>query len=181
MFRIWVDILKNKKNSILWLFADNNLTKINLKNEFSKFGLDPELLVFADPINHSEHLARHSMADLFVDTFPYTGHTTVSDALWTGLPLVTKIGNSFASRVSASLLNALNVGELITKTDEEYKKLIIDLSNNQHKLLKIKNKIINNISTEPLFNSKLYTENIEKAYKTTYENYFKNKKINIKV
>jgi len=181
MFNIWIDILKNKKNSILWLFADNNLTKINLKKEFTKLGLDPKLLVFADPVNHSEHLARHSMADLFMDTFPYTGHTTVSDALWTGLPLVTKMGNSFASRVSASLLNALNVGELITKTDEEYKKLIIDLSNNQHKLLKIKDKIISNISTEPLFNSKLYTKNIEKAYKTTYENYFKNKKINIKI
>jgi len=113
------------------------------------------------------------LADLFIDTYPVPGHTTTSDALWTGLPVVTKIGNSFCSRVSASILNALDMNELITKDDDEYKKLILKLSNDKNKLLKIKEKINKNILTKPLFNSKLYTENLEKAYHQVYSDYFK--------
>ena len=113
---------------------------------------------------HSEHLARLKLADLFLDTYPYTGHTTTSDALWTGLPVVTKIGNSFSSRVSSSILSAISLNELITNCDEEYKSLILNLSNDKNKLNKIKEKIIENIKTNPLFNSKLYTENLENAY-----------------
>ena len=90
MFGIWTDILKSNDNIVLWLFADNELTKENLKNEATKLKIDATRLIFADPISHSEHLARHKLADLYIDTFPYTGHTTASDALWTGLPLVTK-------------------------------------------------------------------------------------------
>jgi len=181
MLNIWVDILKQNENSILWLLADNDLTKSNLKNEITKLGIDVERLIFADQIDHSVHLARHKLADLFIDTFPIPGHTTVSDALWTGVPIVTKIGNSFASRVSASLLKALNVCELITKTDEEYKEKILSLSNDKNKLLKIKEKIIKNISIEPLFNSKLYTNNLEKAYINVYKNHLENNKNNYKV
>ena len=163
------------------LFADNDFTKKNLKNEFNTLGINDDRIIFANPTNHSEHLARHKFANLFIDTFPCTGHTTVSDALWTGLPVVTKIGNSFASRVSSSLLEALNIGELITKTDEEYKKMILELSNDQTKLLKIKEKISKNIFKEALFDSKLYTENLERAYNTIYENYSNNKKNDIQI
>ena len=173
MLRIWCDILKEKENSVIWLFADNEITKTNLKNEVSKLGINPDRLIFADPTNHSDHLARHRLADLFIDTYPVPGHTTTSDALWTGLPVVTKIGNSFCSRVSASILNALDMNELITKDDDEYKKLILKLSNDKNKLLKIKEKINKNILTKPLFNSKLYTENLEKAYRQVYSDYFK--------
>ena len=173
MLGIWCNILKEKENSVIWLFADNEITKTNLKNEASKFGINPDRLIFADPTNHLDHLARHSLADLFIDTYPVPGHTTTSDALWTGLPVVTKIGNSFCSRVSASILNALDLNELITKDDDEYKSLILKLSNDKNKLIQIKEKINQNISTKPLFNSKLYTENLEKAYRKVYEDYFK--------
>ena len=173
ILKIWCDILKEKENSVIWLFADNEITKTNLKNEVSKLGINPDRLIFADPTTHSDHLARHRLADLFIDTYPVPGHTTTSDALWAGLPVVTKIGNSFCSRVSASILNALDLNELITKDDDEYKKLIIKLSNDQNKLLKIKEKINKNIATKPLFNSKLYTENLEKAYHKVYDDYFK--------
>ena len=91
------------------------------------------------------------------------------------------MGNSFASRVSASLLNALNVSELVTKTDEEYKKKIIELSNDHNKLLKIREKISKNIFKEALFDSNLYTKNLEETYQIIYENYFTNKKIDIKI
>ena len=181
MLSIWAHILNSKKNSIIWLFADNDLTKINLKKEFNALGINAGRIIFANPTNHSNHLARHKFANLFIDTFPYTGHTTVSDALWTGLPVVTKMGNSFASRVSASLLNALNVSELVTKTDEEYKKMIIELSNDHNKLLKIREKISKNIFKEALFDSNLYTKNLEKTYQIIYENYFANKKIDIQI
>ena len=173
ILKIWCDILKEKENSVIWLFADNEITKTNLKNEVSKFKINPDRLIFADPTNHSDHLARHRLADLFIDTYPVPGHTTTSDALWAGLPVVTKIGNSFCSRVSASILNALDLNELITKDDDEYKKLIIKLSNDKNKLLKIKEKINKNIATKPLFNSRLYTENLEKAYHKVYDDYFK--------
>ena len=171
MLKIWSEILKQKENSIIWLFSDNEITKKNLKNEISKFGVNADRLIFADPIDHSDHLARHRLADLFVDSYPYTGHTTTSDALWTGLPVVTKIGNSFCSRVSSSILNALDLNELVTKNNDEYKNFIISLSNDNNKLKKIKEKLITNISSQPLFNSKLYTENLEKAYSKVYDNY----------
>ena len=164
MLNVWSDILKQKDNSIIWLFADNEITKKNLKDEFSKLGINSSRVVFADSTDHSNHLARHRLADLFLDTYPYTGHTTTSDALWTGLPVVTKIGNSFSSRVSSSILSAISLNELITNCDEEYKSLILNLSNDKNKLNKIKEKIIENIKTKPLFNSKLYTENLENAY-----------------
>ena len=164
MLNIWSDILKQKDNSIIWLFADNEITKKNLKDEFSKLGINSSRVVFADSTDHSNHLARHRLADLFLDTYPYTGHTTTSDALWTGLPVVAKIGNSFSSRVSSSILSAISLNELITNCDEEYKSLILNLSNDKNKLNKIKEKIIENIKTKPLFNSKLYTENLENAY-----------------
>ncbi len=174
MLNVWSDILKQKENSIIWLFADNEITKKNLKNEFSKLGINSNRVIFADPENHSNHLGRHRLADLFIDTYPYTGHTTTSDALWTGLPVVTKIGNSFSSRVSSSILSAINLNELITNSDEEYKNLILNLSNDKNKIKKIKEKIIENIKTQPLFNSKLYTENLEEAYYKVYKDKINN-------
>ena len=170
MLKIWSDILKQKENSIIWLFSDNEITKKNLRNEFLNLGINTDRLIFADPTTHSEHLARHRLADLFIDTYPYTGHTTTSDALWTGLPVVTKIGSSFCSRVSSSILNALDLNELITKNNDEYKNFILNLSNDKNKIKKIKEKLITNISKQPLFDSKLYTENLEKAYQKIYNN-----------
>jgi predicted O-linked N-acetylglucosamine transferase (SPINDLY family) len=122
----------------------------------------------------NEHLARQKVADLFIDTFPYTGHTTTSDALWVGLPVVTKIGKSFASRVSASLLNAIGLSVLVTNSEKEYEDLAIELATNSPKLKKIKNKLKYNKNTKLLFNTQIFARNIEKAYSSMYERYLKN-------
>jgi predicted O-linked N-acetylglucosamine transferase (SPINDLY family) len=120
--------------------------------------------VFADRVSLSEHLARHRQADLFLDTYPYNAHTTTSDALWAGLPVLTLMGRSFASRVAASLLNAIGLPELITTTQEEYEALAIDLALNSNKLTDIKNKLKANRLIAPLFDTPLFTKNIETAY-----------------
>ena len=108
-------------NSVLWLFKPNNRAEQNLRKEAELRGIEPERIIFADKLPHSEHLARHQHADLFIDTFNVNAHTTASDALWTGLPLVTKRGNQFASRVGASLLSAVGLPELITKPTKTMK------------------------------------------------------------
>lgn len=118
-----------------------------------------------------DHLARHKLADLFLDTSPYNAHTTCSDALWAGLAVLTLIGQSFASRVAASLLNAVNLPELITNTKEEYENLAIELATNPEKLKSIQEKLQKNRLTTPLFNTKIFTNHIEAAYEAMYDRY----------
>jgi predicted O-linked N-acetylglucosamine transferase (SPINDLY family) len=125
-------------------------------------------------MNHYDHLERLSHADLFIDTFNYNAHTTCSDALWSGVPVVTKKGNQFSSRVAASLLTSLGLEELITNTKNDYKDLILHLCFNSNKLLDIKKKLTKNILTFPLFNTKKYTENFETGLKKIYENRLNN-------
>ncbi len=170
-FRVWVRILNAVEGSVLWLLEDNPLATENLKKEALNHGLDTKKLVFAKRMSLPEHLARHRLADLFLDTFPYNAHTTASDALWVGLPIVTFMGESFASRVAASLLNAIGLPELITYTQEEYAALAIELAENPKKLVKIKLKLAKNRVTTPLFNTPLFTKNIEAAYSKMYERY----------
>ena len=171
IFDIWMRILKTVEGSVLWLLEDNSIAVQNLKKEAKKRKIDPERIIFAKRMSLADHFARHKCADLFIDTFPYGAHTTCSDSLWAGLPIVTLMGKSFASRVGSSLLNAINLEELITTTEKEYEKLIIELANNSYHLKKIRNKLHKNKSTEPLFNTKLYTKNIELAYTKIYEKY----------
>ena len=130
--------------------------------------------MFAERLPLSEHLARHRQADLFLDTFPYNAHTTTSDALWAELPVLTLMGQSFASRVAAGLLNAIGLPELITNTQEEYEALAIELATNPHKLADIKLKLAKNRLTTPLFDTPLFTKNLETAYIKMYERYHKN-------
>ena len=160
----WMRILKAVDGSVLWLFQDNTWAVDNLKKEFEKQGIAAERLVFAKRLPLSEHLARHRQADLFLDTFPCNAHTTTSDALWVGLPVLTLIGRSFASRVAASLLNAVGLPELITSTQEEYEALAIELAVSPNKLEDIKLKLANNLITTPLFDTLCFTKNIEAAY-----------------
>jgi predicted O-linked N-acetylglucosamine transferase (SPINDLY family) len=127
--------------------------------------------VFAERLPLPEHLARHRQADLFLDTFPCNAHTTTSDALWTGLPVLTLMGKSFASRVAASLLNAIGLPELITSTQEEYEALAIELATNPQKLTDIKLKLANNRLTTPLFDTPLFAKNLEAAYLKMVERY----------
>ena len=167
----WMRILKAVEGSVLWLFQDNSWAAENLKKEAENHGITSDRLVFAEPLLLAEHLARHRQADLFLDTTPYNAHTTASDALWTGLPVLTMMGQSFASRVAASLLNAIELSELITNTQEEYEALAIDLALNPTKLTNIKNKLANNRFTTPLFDTPLFAQNLETAYIKMMERY----------
>ena len=174
VFDVWMRLLERVENSVLWILSEDiNISK-NLKNETTKRGIDFNRIVFAERIKMNEHLARQKVADLFIDTFPYTGHTTASDALWVGLPVLTRIGKSFASRVSASLLNAIDLSELVTSSEKEYEDLAVEIAKNPTKLKEIKNKLKNNRSSKPLFNTQIFTRNIEKAYSLMYERYLKN-------
>jgi len=161
------------KNSVLWLFKSNQWAENNLKIEAEKRGVSPSRLIFAEKLPQDEHLARHKLADLFIDTFNYNAHTTASDALWAGLPVVTKMGKSFAARVAGSLLYAIDCPELITETKENYEALILELATNPQKLLKIKEKLEINRLSKPLFNTELYTADFEKVIKQVYDNYNK--------
>jgi len=173
-FTSWMRILKVIEGSVLWLFKDNTWAVENLKKEALKQGVDGQRLVFAERMPLPEHLARHRQADLFLDTLPYNAHTTCSDALWAGLPVLTLMGQSFASRVAASLLNAIDLPELITNTQEEYEALAIELAMNPQKLRDIKLKLARNRLTTPLFDTPLFTKNLEAAYIKMYERYHKN-------
>ena len=175
IFNIWMKLLNKVSGSVLWLFEENSIAAKNLRLEASKRGVDEKRIIFAKRLSSlAEHFARHKLADLFLDTFPYTAQTTCSDALWAGLPVLTRVGESFASRVSGSLLNAIDLDELITNTDEKYENIAIKLATNQNYMNKVKNKLEKNRLSKPLFNIKLYTKHIESAYKTTYERYNNN-------
>jgi protein O-GlcNAc transferase len=167
-FEGWMRILKAVEGSVLWLFQDNSWAVENLKKEAEKQGIAADRLVFAERLPLPEHLARHRQADLFLDTFPYNAHTTTSDALWTGLPVLTLMGKSFASRVAASLLNAVGLPELITSTQEKYEALAIELAMNPQKLEDIKLKLARNRLTTPLFDTPHFTKNLEAAYIEMY-------------
>lgn len=178
LFKIWLNILNKKSNSVLWLINDNSIAVQNLKNFAASNSVNPERIIFAERTNLSDHLARHVHADLFLDTFPYNAHTTASDSLWSGLPVLTCKGNSFASRVAASLLNSCGLFEFITTSFFDYEKKAILLANNPKLIQDSKNHLINNKSTLTLFDSKLYVKNIETAYSLIYEDYLKGKSPN---
>ncbi len=174
IFNLWTNILKKVPNSVLWLLDENNKSSKNIVNEAKFRDLNSDRIIFAKSLPMEEHLGRQKLADLFLDTFPYGAHTTCSDALWVGLPLITKKGESFASKVSSSLLNSIGLEELITESDDEYEKLAIDLASDRKRLNLIKKKLVQNIKFKPLFNTDLYTLNLEKAYKKVFENHIKN-------
>lgn len=168
----WSHILLEIGNSVLWISEGNQLFQTGLISEFERRGIESSRIVFARRENlMSDHLARYSLADLFLDTFPYNAHTTALDALKTGLPVLTRIGESFPSRVAASLLHAIGLPELITSTQSEYEALAIELAKNPEKLNAIKTKLAANRLTTPLFNTPLFTKNLEAAYLKMYERY----------
>ena len=149
----------------------NKLAEDNLRNEAKKRGVKPNRLVFADRLPLNEHLRRIKNADLFLDTFNFNAHTTASDALWAGLPVVTKIGKGFAARVAGSLLSSIELPELITTTEQDYEALALSLATNPVKLAKIKKKLDHNRHSAPLFDTETYTKNLEKAYTHAYQRY----------
>ena len=170
VFECWMRILKQIKGSVLWLIEDNTAAASNLRKEAVARGIGAERLVFARRMPLSDHLARHRLGDLFLDTLPYNAHTTGSDALWAGLPVLAQIGDTFAGRVAASLLRAIDLPELITRTKEEYERLAIELATHPTKLEAIKEKLANWLTT-PLFNTQTFTRHIESAYTVRHDRY----------
>jgi predicted O-linked N-acetylglucosamine transferase (SPINDLY family) len=171
VFDCWMRILHQINDSVLWLLEGNAIATSNLRKEAVARGISADRLVFAPHMPPPDHLARHRLADLFLDTLPYNAHTTASDALWAGLPVLTQIGETFAGRVAASLLNAIELPELITSTRQEYAELAIELAKNPEKLAAIKHRLSQNRLTKPLFNTQLFTRHIEQAYQAMYERY----------
>jgi predicted O-linked N-acetylglucosamine transferase (SPINDLY family) len=170
-FDRWMRVLNRVEHSVLWLLEDNALAANNLRKEAALRGISADRLIFAPRMPTPGHLARHRMADLFLDTLPCNAHTTANDALLAGLPVLTCTGETFASRVASSLLNAIGLPELITKTPEEYEALAIELATNRSRLEQIKEKLANNRLSTPLFDMRLYTRHIEAAYTAMYERY----------
>ena len=178
-FEIWMKLLQKIDNSILLLLETNDEMKKNLYFEAEKFKINDDRIVFLKKTIFEDHLSRHYLADLFLDTFNYNAHTTAVDALWTGLPIITKPGNSFSSRVCGSLLKFFDLDELILKNKDEYYNKALELAENPHKLKAIKNKIVKHRDSNKHFDPKNYTLNLEKAYKKIHsmrvnENKFEN-------
>ena len=171
----WSRILLGMEQSILWISENNESFKTGIKIEFKKRGIDSTRIIFAQRVElMADHLARYALADLFLDTHPYNAHTTAVDSLKAGVPVLTLKGQSFASRVATSLLNAIRLPELITNTQEEYEALAIELAMNPIKLAEIKLRLVNNRLTTPLFDTPLFTKNLEVAYTKIYERYQNN-------
>ncbi|MHC5728956.1 MAG: O-linked N-acetylglucosamine transferase family protein, partial [Nostoc sp.] len=157
--------------SVLWLLVRFPAAEDNLKREAQAWGINSDRLIFAQYHTKAEHLARHQLADLFLDTLYYNAHTTASDALWAGLPIITCIGKTFASRVAASLLTAVGLPDLITNNLEQYEQLAIHLAHSPTALQEIKQKLAQNRTTYPLFDTPRFTRNLEQAYFAMWEIY----------
>jgi len=170
VFEIWMRLLREIAGSVLWLSETKTPAMSNLRRAAEAHGVRADKLIFAPRMKLNEdHLARQRRADLFLDTLPYNAHTTASDALWAGLPLLTCCQESFASRVAASLLNAVGLPELITHSLEEYETLALKLVRERPLLASIKAKLGRHRDTYPLFNTTRFTRHLETAYTTMWE------------
>jgi len=174
-FGIWMRLLDSVPGGVLWLKGANPWAVRNLREEAQKRGVDPNRIIFAERVSMAEHLARHRLADLFLDTFHYNAHSTASDALWAGLPVITLAGQSFAARVAASLLNAIGLPELITHSASDYERLALELARDPQKLSALKAKLAGLKNGAPLFDTGRFTRNLESGYAQAYQRYFEGK------
>ena len=164
----WMRILQSVKGSVLWLLDHNPVATRNLRREAQARGVDANRLIFAPRMPLADHLARHRLADLFIDTLPYNAHTTASDALWAGLPVLTCMGISFAARVAGSLLRTVGLPELITDTQAAFEARAIELAQNPSALKAIRSKLLDQRDTSPLFDAQLFARHIETAYRVMH-------------
>ena len=171
VFAAWMRILGQVPGSVLWLLADNPWVARNLRREAAARGVDAGRLVFARRLPAAEHLARQRAADLFLDTLPYNAHTTASDALWAGLPVLTSIAASFPARVAASLLKAIELADLIATTPEAYERRAVELALNPDELAGVRARLARNRLRTPLFDTVRFARHIESAYSEMYERY----------
>jgi predicted O-linked N-acetylglucosamine transferase (SPINDLY family) len=165
VFDVWMRLLAGLPGSVLWLLEDNPWAVDNLRREASARGIAPERLAFCERASNEAHLARHRLADLFLDTSPYNAHTTASDALWTGLPVVTCAGRTFASRVAASLLRAVGLSDLVTTSLEEYERLALKLARNRNHLDSLRARLTSKPEALPLFDTPAFCKHLERAYR----------------
>jgi predicted O-linked N-acetylglucosamine transferase (SPINDLY family) len=164
-------ILTRTPGSVLWLLGDNATAATNLRKAAEAHGVDSRRLIFAPHIPVAQHLARLRAADLFIDTLPYNAHTTASDALWAGVPVLTRCGESFAARVAASLLINIGLQELITTTEAQYEEMAVRLARQPSLLAEVKSKLLKNRRTSPLFDTKRFCRHIEDAYTQMYSRF----------
>jgi predicted O-linked N-acetylglucosamine transferase (SPINDLY family) len=164
VFQSWMRILKAVPRSVLWLKQPSAQAESNLANRAAALEVDPARLIYAPTVPLEDHLARHAVADLFLDTFPYTGHATTCDALWAGLPVLTRKGNSYAARVAASQLQAIGLPELVTESAEDYEALAIALAGDSVRLKGLRQRLADNRATAPLFDTKRFARNLEETY-----------------
>ncbi len=163
-FDIWMNLLKKIKNSVLWLYKSNKYSAINLKKESENRGVESSRIIFADRVCNEDHLSRIKCADLFLDTFNYNAHTTASDSLWSGIPVITKQGESFSARVCSSLLTSLSLEELIVKDNVEYEKKAFSIATNRVYLEDLKYRLHQSRTKSTLFDTKRFTKNLENIY-----------------
>ena len=164
VFALWMQILKKVERSVLWLLEDNADASNNLRKAAIAHGISEGRLVFAPRSPMDKHIARMRLANLFLDTLPYNAHTTASDALWTGLPVLTYAGKSFASRVAASLLNAVGLSELVVHSAEDYVEMAVSLSSDPGRLTTIRAKLEYSRNQHPLFDTVSYVRGLEEAF-----------------
>jgi protein O-GlcNAc transferase len=172
LFDIWMRLLKQVPGSVLWLMARGDLAQGNLRKEAAARGVDPRRLVFAGRVPLVEdHLARYRQADLFLDTFPYNAHTTAADALMAGLPVLTYVGNAFPARVAGSLLTALGMTELVTRSQEAYEGTAMALATQPGMLQSVKTQVAACATTQALFDSKAFCRHLESTYIAMWRQY----------
>lgn len=171
VFDSWMRILKQVGHSVLWLVAESETVEKNLRKEAAARGIDAARLIYAPRVSYADHLVRLSAANLFLDTVPFNAGATASDALWAGLPVLTHAGETFASRMAASLLNAIGLPELVTETPEAYEAAAVDFATNPEKAAAIKERLRRNRVSEALFDTERFTRNIEAAYIEMYRRY----------
>jgi len=164
LFEIWMRLLRTVDGSVLWLLEGNASIRENLRKETEARGVAPDRLIFAGRTTPQAHLARQQLADLFLDTLPYNAHTTASDALWAGLPLLTVPGHSFPARVAASILQAAGLPELITQDFASYEAMALKLARDASALKSIRDKLVATRTAMPLFDTARFTRELEAAY-----------------
>jgi len=169
VFDIWMRLLSAIEGSVLWLPQNNASAMRNLAREAQLRGVAATRIVFAPPIQAAdEHLARLSLADLFLDTLPYNAHTSACDALWAGVPLLTQLGNSFAGRAAASALNAVGVPDLIASTAAAYEAKALSLARNPEALAEVRTQLLRNRDASALFDPPRFTRHLERAFETMW-------------
>jgi predicted O-linked N-acetylglucosamine transferase (SPINDLY family) len=172
-FRSWMRILRRVESSVLFIFADSDTAAVNLREEADRLGVDPARVIFGARLVRADYLARLRTMDLFLDTLPYNAGTTASDALWAGLPVLTCQGESFASRVAASILRASELPELITVDTQQYEDLAVMLAQTPALMAEIREKLANRRLTARLFDTSTFARTLESIFERMYDRYLK--------